>query len=218
MDDWQKKQRSLFPAESDPHPSPWQLRHLVYSDTQNKRKTNDLREKRDISKKKKNIGKRIESGAKTNVNGVEQEQEGGRGEPLFFLSTYPSLAVALLAEEAPGTTTSVTCFDGGRVRHLEHLHFAAEEIRRIGWDVPRARGGTATRTINFATAVRHKSPRRLPLLRKRLDFVLEHNNNNTKLLILKWFKFPANFFKSRFIFYVKSGRGQDFADGHVTGS
>ena len=29
VEDWQKKQRSLFPAESEPHPSPWQLRHLV---------------------------------------------------------------------------------------------------------------------------------------------------------------------------------------------
>lgn len=125
---------------------------------------------------------------------MEQEQEGGRGEPLFFLSTYPSLAVALLAEEAPGTATSVTCFDGGRVRHLEHLHFAAEEIRRIGWDVPRARGGTATRTINFATAVRHKSPRRLPLLRKRLDFVLEHNNNNTKFVDFEMVQISRQFF------------------------
>lgn len=119
---------------------------------------------------------------------------------MFFLSTYPSLAVALLAEEAPGTATSVTCFDGGRVRHLEHLHFAAEEIRRIGWDVPRARGGTATRTINFATAVRHKSPRRLPLLRKRLDFVLEHNNNNTKFVDFEMVQISRQFFKKSFYF------------------
>ena len=29
VEDWQKKQRSLLPAESEPHPSPWQLRHRV---------------------------------------------------------------------------------------------------------------------------------------------------------------------------------------------
>lgn len=118
----------------------------------------------------------------------DKQAYGGRG------FTYPSFAVTLLAEETPSTTTSVTCFDGGRVRHLEHLHFAAEEIRRIGWDVPRARGGTATRTINFATAVRHKSPRRLPLLRKRLDFVLEHNNNNTKFVDFEMVQISRQFF------------------------
>lgn len=117
---------------------------------------------------------------------------------MFFLSTYPSLAVALLAEEAPGTATSVTCFDGGRVRHLEHLHFAAEEIRRIGWDVPRARGGTTTRTINFPSAVRHKSPRRLPLLRKRLDFVLEQQQQH-QIVDFKNFQISRQFFKMSFL-------------------
>lgn len=38
VDDWQKKQRSLLPAESEPQPSPWQLRHLVYTKTKRKRK------------------------------------------------------------------------------------------------------------------------------------------------------------------------------------
>lgn len=99
--------------------------------------------------------------------------------------------MALLAEEAPGAATSVTCFDRGRVRDLKHLHFAAEEIRGIGRDVPRSRGGTATRTINFATAVGHESPRRLPLLRERLDFVLRTQTRNC---FFKNFKFAAIFF------------------------
>ena len=101
-------------------------------------------------------------------NRVKRDKQayGGRG------FTYPSFAVTLLAEETPSTTTSVTCFDGGRVRYLKHFHFAAEEIRRIGWDVPRARGGTTTGTIDVTTTVRHKRPRRLSFLRKCLDFVL----------------------------------------------
>lgn len=83
--------------------------------------------------------------------------------------------MTFLTEEATGSATAVTRLDRGRVRHLKHFHFAAKKVCRIGRDVPRTRGWTATRTINFASTVRHKSPRCLAFLGERLNFVLRND-------------------------------------------
>ena len=87
--------------------------------------------------------------------------------------TYPSFAVAFLAEEAAGAATPVALFDGSRVRYLQHFDLVAEDVGRFGHYVPRSRRRPVARTVDLAAAVRHERPRRLPLLRERLHLVLQ---------------------------------------------
>ena len=81
--------------------------------------------------------------------------------------------MALLAEETARSTTPVTSLDRSSVRDLEHFHFAPEDIRWLGRNIPWSGSWSAAWSIDIASAVRHERPRRFPFLRERLDFVLE---------------------------------------------
>lgn len=104
------------------------------------------------------------------------------------MSTYPSFAVAFLAEEAAGAATPVTLFDGGRVRHLQHFDLVAEDVGGLGRYVPRPRRRPVARTVDLAATVRHERPRRFPLLRERLHLVLEtdHSKRTRCIIQLLW--------------------------------
>ena len=67
----------------------------------------------------------------------------------------------------------MTLFDRRRVRHLQHFDLIAEQIRRLGRNVPRSGRLAVAGSVDFTSAVRRERPRRFALLRERLDLVMK---------------------------------------------
>lgn len=174
----------MFPAESEPQPSPWQLKHRVCKNTKKKKKRKSGESVRlPLSRV---IGSNVSSRLTLQdfLASKPKEKKKKKTTKKSVDVPYPAFPVAFLAEEAPSSPAPVAGLDRGRVGHLEDLHLGAEEVRGLRGDVPRAGSRPAPGAVNLPSAVRHERPGRLPLLRKRLDLVLhprpeEKKNKNS---------------------------------------
>ena len=80
--------------------------------------------------------------------------------------------MALLTQKTACPPATMTLLNARRVWHLEHLDLISEGIGRLAVHLPRPRSRAVSRTVDLASRVRCERPRSLPLLSKRLNFIL----------------------------------------------
>lgn len=88
-------------------------------------------------------------------------------------AAHPAFAVALGAQQAAAALAPMARFDRGGVRHRNQLHFVLKVLVGVRLDVPGQRRRAVVGAVHLAAAVRHERPRRLALLRVRVQLVLK---------------------------------------------
>lgn len=88
-------------------------------------------------------------------------------------ASHPPFTVALGAQQTAAALAPMARFDWGSVRHRNHLDLVLEVVAGVGLDLPGQRRRAVVGAVHLAAAVRHERPRRLALLRVRVQLVLK---------------------------------------------